>query len=170
MKNKHLSFLSLGSNFGNREKQLADACNALSKSPFIDLEVSSDIYQSPPWHSLGNSYYNQCLGIYTSLSPFELMESLGKTETMLGRERNYPKSIRNIDIDIIIYENISLNSRRLILPHPMSRRRPFVILPLKEIQSLKQYKILDDFLKAVELNPDNDHNIIKLNKKGGLHG
>ncbi len=168
IKKRALSFISLGSNYGDREKQLSDALTALGSFNDIFIEVSSDMYQTPPTDLFGNSYYNQCAGLYTLLSPCSLLERLNEIEAKLGRKRNYLHSIRNIDLDIILYENSSIKTARLTLPHPESWKRPFVIIPLAEIQTYKNYEIIRKFLKNVDFN--DTENIIKLNIKGGLHG
>lgn len=165
---KYLSFLALGSNYGDRNHYLSEALYRLSLSNRSEIDLISDIYQSPPYKSYGNSYYNQCLSLYTDFDPYELLNYSQIIENQLKRERPYPCSARTIDIDIILYEDIIINTETLILPHPEALKRNFVVMPLVEIYYMKRYEQLYDFL--IQKDYDNDPWIIKLYKKGGLYG
>lgn len=166
---KHLAFISLGSNYGDRMYYLAKAAEYLNCHMQVSIDAVSDIYQTPPAKTFGNSFYNQCISLYTSLCVFELFELVQQAEISLNRTRNYPKSIRTIDIDIITYDDARINSNNLQIPHPRALTRSFVIIPMEEIIKYRPYDLLADFIKKKHYDCSNSW-IIKLGLKGGGHG
>jgi len=130
-------FLSLGSNIGDRESNLAQATMALS----INLDVadiqSSSYYESEPLYNPDQpKFLNSVVSCGTTLKPFEFLDIVTRIETMLGRsetrEKNQP---RTIDIDILLHGDAILETEELTLPHPMLGLRKFVLLPFDEIAS-----------------------------------
>ncbi len=103
--------------------------------PFKILKISS-FYETKPWGFLSENLFLNLLVVgKTSLSPWALIFELKKIEAQMGRKpkkRKYYED-RIIDIDIIFYENIILNSKNLIIPHPYMHKRDFIILPALEI-------------------------------------
>ncbi|MCD6569202.1 MAG: 2-amino-4-hydroxy-6-hydroxymethyldihydropteridine diphosphokinase [Deltaproteobacteria bacterium] len=127
-------YLSLGSNLGNRLNYLIAALDALNnhgvkilKNSSIYETKASEVDMSQP------RYLNIVLRISTKASPFELLDICHKLEKSLGRKRPYKHSPRTIDIDILMLDDIYLNTPSLIVPHPRMELRAFVIYPLYEI-------------------------------------
>ena len=137
-------FLSLGSNIGDRESNLAQATMALS----INLDVadiqSSSYYESEPLYNPDQpKFLNSVVSCGTTLKPFEFLDIVKRIETMLGRsetrEKNQP---RTIDIDILFYNNKIINTTKLNIPHPLIQQRKFVLVPLSEIAPNYMHPIL----------------------------
>lgn len=101
------------------------------------LLAKSSIYVSPPWgYESTNEYYNQVLLFDTSLEPAHLLHFCLRIEKLLGRVRKDEKegySDRTIDIDILYYDNLTLEEDNLIIPHPRMHQRKFCLLPLFEV-------------------------------------
>lgn len=127
-------FLSLGSNLGDREALLRTAVERL-KGYGVSVLKASHIYETTPAeveHEQGN-YLNMVVEIAFEGDPAALLDVCGRIEAGLGRERPYRHSPRTMDIDILLLEGISMNTDRLVIPHPGLEQRAFVMYPLAEI-------------------------------------
>ncbi|MFQ6082959.1 MAG: 2-amino-4-hydroxy-6-hydroxymethyldihydropteridine diphosphokinase [Candidatus Aminicenantia bacterium] len=131
-----LYFLSLGSNIGDKRKNLAKAISLLSKLK-IKIKRSSSLYSTQPVDFLTQDwFYNQVIEIETNLDPFCLLQVIKEIEKNMGRERSIHKGPRIIDIDILLAEDIIIQSKELTIPHPRMHLRNFVLIPLAEISPL----------------------------------
>lgn len=138
-------YLSLGTNIGDKENNLHDAID------FIEEQIGTVVSQSAflctePWgFESENSFLNACVGVKTSLSPLEVLDCCQKIEKSMGR-RHKSKTVRQadgstkaiyhdriIDIDILLYDDLQINTPRLTIPHPLMHKRLFVLEPLSEI-------------------------------------
>lgn len=139
MENKHLIYLSLGSNLENKKEHLENAVRAINTS-IGDVKKVSSIYETPAQGFYGEDFNNICLELVSGLEPIALIDSLLTLELTLGRKRNGNKTYQNrvIDIDIILYDSLIMNTEKLTLPHPRTLERNFVLYPLLEI--------LEDFI------------------------
>lgn len=125
-------YLSLGSNIGDRQEFLETAIAKLG-SKITDI-VSSSVYETEPWGNEDQeSFLNICLRGQTSLSSEELLGFIKSVEKNLGRSHNQKWGPREIDIDILFYDNESIKSASLEIPHPYIAERAFVLIPLAEI-------------------------------------
>ena len=129
-------YLSIGSNMGDRESNLAQATMALSINFEISNIVSSSYYESEPlYYPDQPAFLNSIVKCTTTLKPFEVLDVVQKVETMLGRaekrEKNQP---RIIDIDILLHGDAVLETDELIIPHPMMALRKFVLIPFAELE------------------------------------
>lgn len=96
--------------------------------------VTSSLYESVPrGFSDQPSFLNAVCGVWTRLSPFELLRELASIETVIGRHRTFPNAPRVLDIDILTYGNMRIESPKLTIPHPRITEREFVLVPLSEI-------------------------------------
>jgi len=128
------SYLSLGSNEGNKEENLKNALEFLGESPGIEVVKVSSVYETEPWGGVEQpSYYNLAIEIETTLDPDELLQTCQEIENILGRKRRVRWGSRTIDIDILTYQQVNIRTDRLILPHPYMEIREFVLAPLREI-------------------------------------
>ncbi len=128
------AYLLLGGNLGDREKMLKTAVNQLSGSSGHIL-TSSGIYETQPWGNPGQPLFlNQVVCLDTHLSPEGLLDEIHAIESGMGRKRD-GKSYqpRVIDIDILFYDHLVLNTDRLTIPHPLLHTRAFALVPLMEI-------------------------------------
>ena len=133
-------YLGLGSNKGNRERYLKKAIELISGFPDTNLLKISDIYETEPWGNKNQRrFLNLCLEIETALSPRKLLVMCQKTEQKLGRQRKEKWGPRIIDIDILLFGNLNVKEDNLIIPHPHIQKRPFVLVPLGDLN--KQLKI-----------------------------
>ncbi|MCC5946525.1 MAG: 2-amino-4-hydroxy-6-hydroxymethyldihydropteridine diphosphokinase [Bernardetiaceae bacterium] len=136
------TYLLLGANLGNRQHTLEQAVVHLSR---IAGEVvsASALYETQAWGiSEQPIFLNQVLCLRTILSPMELLECTQSIENLLGRVRKNKWGARKIDIDILYYENYTLHTERLTIPHPYLQERRFTLVPLCEIAAEKQHPIL----------------------------
>jgi len=124
--------IALGSNLGDRKAAIESAIDLLKE--FIDIEkVSTLIETDPVGGPEQGPYLNGVLLGRTTLAPVELMTRLLDVEAELGRVRSIPNAPRTIDLDLIDYEGVVIDSPTLTLPHPRAHQRHFVIKPWLEI-------------------------------------
>lgn len=129
-------YLGLGTNLGNKEANLRTAIYKLQER--IGKQVSlSSFYETAPWgFESDHSFLNAVIGLETSLSPIEILHITQEIEKELGRTKksvNGSYSDRLIDIDILLYDNLVLQTPELTIPHPLMTERDFVMKPLIEI-------------------------------------
>lgn len=135
-KMKHLVYLSLGSNQGDRALYIREAIRLIGEQIGIIEEVSSFIETEPVGFVSSFAFLNAALRLSTSLSPLALLKKLQQIEIALGRKQ---KSIngrhfdRTIDLDILLYDHITINTSELTIPHPRMAERDFVLRPLSEV-------------------------------------
>lgn len=125
-------YLSLGSNVGDREKNLREAIGRLSNWGQV-ISVSS-FYETEPVEFTDQAWFLNCaVALETSLKPAELMRELLQIEEAMGRERIHKKGPRVIDLDIVLFGDAVVNTAELVIPHPAMATRRFVLAPLAEI-------------------------------------
>lgn len=129
-------YLGLGTNLGDKEANLRTAIYKLQER--IGKQVSlSSFYETAPWgFKSDHSFLNAAIGLETSLSPIEILYITQEIEKELGRTKksvNGSYSDRLIDIDILLYDTLVLQTPELTIPHPLMTERDFVMKPLIEI-------------------------------------
>jgi 2-amino-4-hydroxy-6-hydroxymethyldihydropteridine diphosphokinase len=130
------AYLALGGNVGNSRAILDRAVSLLCDGTDIRLTARSSDYSTPPWgFKYQPPFVNLCIAVETTLGPHELLARAQAVELKLGRDRAHEKrwGPRTADIDIIAYDDLTLDEPGLILPHPRLFERAFVLLPLSEI-------------------------------------
>ena len=129
---KHIVYLALGSNLGDRSENLKQAVAALT--PQMDVKAKSHVYETPPWgYEDQPRFLNQVLKTQTYLQPEQLLKHIKRLEVALGRKATFRNGPRLIDIDILMYDELVLNTSILTLPHPHMHERGFVLLPMMDI-------------------------------------
>lgn len=132
MKNHHKVFFSLGSNLGDRLENLRQACDALTLR--LGVLTTSAVYETAPWgYTDQPAFLNMAATVKTGLPPEELLDLIKRLELELGREPTFRYGPRKIDIDILYYGCLFLNTPELQIPHPRMAERAFVLVPLNEI-------------------------------------
>ncbi len=126
-------YLALGSNLGDRQAYIQKALSRLNANKITVLKLSSIIETDPVGGPEQGKYLNAVVQVETNLSPENLHRCTQLIETRLGRIRKVVNGPRVIDIDILLYDNIKLITKDLLIPHPRMFERSFVITPLKEI-------------------------------------
>ncbi|MEO2167139.1 MAG: 2-amino-4-hydroxy-6-hydroxymethyldihydropteridine diphosphokinase [bacterium] len=161
----HKSLIGFGSNLGDRRANIAEALDKIRELPDTRILRKASLYESEPHGNAKTWFYNSACELETELSPQDLLKSLLEIETVMGRRRVKGKKFgsRVIDLDLLFYENIVLNGRKLKLPHPRLTKRRFVLLPLAEIapqhnhpesgQTISQLLATSDDNKKVTLLP-----------------
>lgn len=128
-----IAYIALGSNLGDKEKNLRRALLLLTQQGVEVVRVSSFLSTEPYGVTDQPQFLNAVACVRTSLAPLALLDVLLATELAMGRVRLRHWGERNIDLDLLLYEDVVLNTPRLHLPHPDMQNRDFVLLPLAEI-------------------------------------
>lgn len=132
----HTIYLGLGSNIGNRKRNMRDAIQYL-ESIVGTLVRQSDLFETEPWgFDSPNLFINMCVCMETPLSPRQLLEATQSIEKEMGRTSKSEAgeyADRIIDIDILIYDDLRINDGDLVIPHPLMHERDFVMIPLRQI-------------------------------------
>ena len=130
-----IAYLALGTNIGNKRRNMITAA-ALLAERVGDVLALSGFYETEPWgFQSENTFLNAALQLDTSLSQLELLKATQEIEIEMGRTQksNGAYHDRIIDIDILLYDNLVLQTPELTLPHPLMHERLFVMEPLAEI-------------------------------------
>lgn len=126
-------YLLIGGNMGDRMANLDIALNLMELNLGAIIQISSR-YETAAWGLTDQpNFLNQAVLMHTSLSANDLMQAILDVEKLMGRERTIPLGPRNIDIDIIYYNDEIINNESLTVPHPKITERRFVLLPMVEI-------------------------------------
>lgn len=126
-------YIGLGSNLGSREQFLAAARKLIAERAGRVISESSILETRAVDFTDQPDFLNQVVKIETDLDPMQLLDSLKHIESDLGRTRTFPKGPREIDLDILLYDDIVLNSEKLVIPHPQIVHRDFVMRHLLEL-------------------------------------
>ena len=134
----HVAYIALGSNLAGDldcpASQVIRGFQSIDKLPKTKLIKTSSLYQSAAVGYLNQpDFINAVAEISTQLSPEKLLEALLKIELEAGRERPFANAPRVLDLDVLLYDDLVLNTKKLTLPHPRIHERGFVLLPLAEI-------------------------------------
>ena len=142
LKEVHTVYLSLGTNLGNKEQNLLTAIAEIGRR-IGPIKAQSAFLATEPWgFESENTFLNAAIRIETELSPIALLDETQQIERDMGRTQkssvncqlptvNYQDRI--IDIDILLYDDLHIDTPRLTIPHPLMQQRDFVLIPLKEI-------------------------------------
>ena len=126
--------LGLGSNLGDKRKNLNNAVHAISLLPGTKVVKTSSIYQTKPiGFDEQDDFYNAAILIETTLSPHAILGACLGIEASMGRVRLHKNGPRTIDIDVLLYESYFSDSFELTLPHPRIKERAFVMVPLLDL-------------------------------------
>ncbi len=126
-------YLGLGSNLGDRQKNILEAVRRLDACGAHAIKLSSIIETSPAGGPPQGLFLNAVLKVETSLPPLDLLKTCQTIEAELGRIRDVINGPRTIDIDILMYDELEMLTPDLALPHPRMKDRDFVMRPLREI-------------------------------------
>jgi 2-amino-4-hydroxy-6-hydroxymethyldihydropteridine diphosphokinase len=158
-------FLSLGSNLGDREKNLEQACFLLKEKGIRIIQLSSvyetqpvDLRSPQPW------FFNQVIEIETEIAPSSLLDLIKRIEKSMGRNTLIQKEPRVIDIDILLAEDKVIHTKELNIPHPRLDKRNFVLIPFAEISPETMHPLLKENIQNL-LEKSSDHSTVKPVKK-----
>jgi 2-amino-4-hydroxy-6-hydroxymethyldihydropteridine diphosphokinase len=132
--NMYRVFLGLGSNIGERQRYLNGAVAELKKTRATTVVWTSSVYETDPVGKTDQAkFLNAAVELETGLQPEELFEEVKAIETRMGRSPGERWGPREIDIDILLYDGLAMQTERLTVPHPALDKRRFVLVPLAEI-------------------------------------
>jgi 2-amino-4-hydroxy-6-hydroxymethyldihydropteridine diphosphokinase len=140
------AYIALGANLGDAVATVRQALRDLAALPQTQLLRASSLYRTAPIDSSGPDYINAVAEVATTLAPQALLAALQQLELAAGRERPYRNAPRTLDLDILLYDDITLDTSMLTIPHPRMHERAFVLLPLSEIAPAR---VGADLLQAV---------------------
>ena len=143
------AFLSIGTNIGEREKNLQDAVRLLMAQDEVKIVAISSIYETAAvGYTEQADFLNIAVAIETTLSAEALLSVCQGIENDLGRVREFRWGPRIIDLDILLFNTENIETESLIVPHPRMFERAFVLVPLQEIMTSKCV-MLEDVQKAL---------------------
>lgn len=127
------AFIGLGANLGHARETIEEALDALKHTDGIESVVVAPLYGSDPVDAQGPTFVNTVAEIQTRLEPLALLDTLQSIEQIHGRKRPYRNAPRTLDLDLLWYEGVTMDSARLTLPHPRMHERAFVLKPLGDL-------------------------------------
>lgn len=155
---KKLAYIALGSNIGDRVRWIEEACTWMSRKG-INLKRTSSLWETKPMYVLSQgNFLNGVCEVETELSPLDLLDQLQDIERELGRVKTINKGPRNIDLDILLYDDELVNHNRLQIPHPGIPEREFALRPLSELipekplYSSSPWKLTRDYLNTLPVS------------------
>ena len=139
----HIAYLGLGTNLGNKKANLRKAIKKIGERVGT-VERQSAFYETEPWgFRSDNMFVNAVVRVSTQLTPMQLLRTTQQIERDMGRRKNLTVSSspgeprayhdRPIDIDILLYDDLTVDEPELKIPHPLMQERDFVMVPLREI-------------------------------------
>ncbi|MCK4404209.1 MAG: 2-amino-4-hydroxy-6-hydroxymethyldihydropteridine diphosphokinase [candidate division Zixibacteria bacterium] len=154
--------VSLGSNLGDRFQHLRTAIEKIEESDKILIKEVSSVYESEPVGYENQRWFlNLVFEVQTSFDPLLLLEYLLAIEDQMGRKREEKWGARNIDLDLLLYDNLIVNSDRLTIPHPQMHQRRFVLIPLAQIAPQLLHPLLKKTVRQL-LESCEDKSMVKL--------
>ena len=150
--------LGLGSNLGNRLKNLRDAVICLNK--ILNIKAKSFVYETEPWGVLDQpKFLNACVLCEAEIAePVKLLKAVKAIESELGREANIRWGVRKIDIDILFIDDLIINLENLKIPHENLHNREFVLVPLCDIIPDWVHPVMNKSIRELKLE------LLKLNQ------
>ncbi|KAF2196752.1 folic acid synthesis protein-like protein [Delitschia confertaspora ATCC 74209] len=151
----HRAYIALGSNLGDRVSEIERSCNLMDASGEIHVLRTSSLWETKAMYVLDqDNFVNGVCEIETSLSPIELLDQLQSIEKTMKRVKVIDKGPRNIDLDILLYDEITFSNDRLQVPHALMLEREFVLRPLCELipsqaPPTSPFNTFSDYLKAL---------------------
>lgn len=149
----HTVHLALGSNLDNRAANLKQAIASLP--PQMEVKAKSHVYETLPWgHTDQPSFLNQVVSGETYLEPGHLLKHIKRLEEVLGRKPSFQYGPRLIDIDILFYDDLVLDTPPLVIPHPRLHERGFVLLPLMDVAPDLTHPVLNKTVRELAASAD----------------
>lgn len=151
----HQAYVALGSNLGDKATYLRQGAKDIDETQGCEVVKVSDFIRTKPYGGVEqDDFLNGALEVRTLLSPMELLERIHEIELKHGRERKVHWGPRTLDLDILFYDDLILDTEELHIPHIEMHKRDFVLTPLSQIAGYKRHPILmrtvDEMLAALQ--------------------
>ena len=144
------AYLGLGSNLGDRPRNISEAVGAIHQRVATDVTVSAVYETQPRGFRAQPRFLNAVCRIWTRLDPFELLDALQHIQSLAGgHQRAFVNGPRTLDIDILLFGRTVLQTTRLTLPHPRMAEREFVLAPLADIAPDIEHPVLKQSVRAL---------------------
>ena len=127
------AMIGLGANLGQARETIERALEGLRNTPGIESLIVAPFYGSDPVEAQGPTFVNTVAQIQTTLAPLPLLDVLQALEHSHGRERPFRNAPRTLDLDLLWYDGVTMETPRLTLPHPRMHERAFVLKPLSDL-------------------------------------
>jgi 2-amino-4-hydroxy-6-hydroxymethyldihydropteridine diphosphokinase len=126
--------IGLGANIGRPLEAIETAISAIDREPGVRVTACSALYRSAPVDARGPDFLNAVIRVETTLPPADLLAVMQRIEQAAGRERPYRNAPRSLDLDLLLVDEVVLETPTLTLPHPRMHLRAFVLRPLIDIE------------------------------------
>ena len=131
----HIAWIGLGANLGDAMSTLQTAVRDLTHADGILAVTLSRFFRTAPIDSSGPPYINAAARVSTTLALLTLLDTLQRIETTHGRERPYRNAPRTLDLDLLLFDDVVMDTPRLVIPHPRMHERAFVLAPLYDLDA-----------------------------------
>ncbi|HEX9917285.1 MAG TPA: 2-amino-4-hydroxy-6-hydroxymethyldihydropteridine diphosphokinase [candidate division Zixibacteria bacterium] len=160
-------YIGVGSNLGDKKSNIQKAIDSIKEKRILREIKASSLYLTEPVGKKGQpDFLNLVIKGKTELTPFELLDSLLEIEKNLGRKRKEKWGPREIDLDILFYDDMVVNQENLVIPHPEIPNRRFVLVSLMELSPDLKHPLLNKNIKQL-LKDTKDHS--KVEPYGGIY-
>jgi len=134
----HRALLGIGGNIGDVVRRFEQLLVYFNRSSFVHVIETAPILKNPPFGYVEqNDFYNSLLLVETQLTPKALLRYVLRVEKLFGRQRSFKDAPRTLDIDIIFYENVKMETKALTLPHHGWKQRASVLVPLSHMRKAR---------------------------------
>lgn len=160
---KHITYIALGSNVGDKLLQCRKAISEILKIDRHRLLAQSSFYKTQPLgYTIQDWFVNGVIKLETELEAHELLRSLKALESRLGRRETIRWGPRTIDLDLLFFDDEKIHSEELVIPHPLLHERQFVLVPLTEIDPHLVHPVLGQTIRELLTQLKEDQGVEKI--------